>query len=133
MAEIIISGPVFTGAAPLLIDKACRDVELAVTAETKRRVKLLGQTSFRYDNVPAGHRPGYWLSQIRSHAVADHHEVTDSGVIYGHWLEGIGSRNRTTRFKGYFMWRRTLQSMQRSGAMNIAVPIIERAVRALNA
>jgi hypothetical protein len=28
-------------------------------------------------------------------------------VKYAHWLEGTGSRNRTTRFKGYFIFRQT--------------------------
>jgi hypothetical protein len=33
-------------------------------------------------------------------------------VIYGPWLEGVGSRNRTTRFKGYFTFRRTAQQLK---------------------
>ncbi len=32
--------------------------------------------------------------------------ITDGGVIYGPWLEGISSRNQRTRFKGYAMFRR---------------------------
>lgn len=32
--------------------------------------------------------------------------ITDSGVVYGPWLEGTSSRNSTTRFKGYAMWRK---------------------------
>jgi len=36
-------------------------------------------------------------------------EVSDGGVIYGPWLEGTGSRNQTTRFKGYGMFRKTRQ------------------------
>jgi hypothetical protein len=32
--------------------------------------------------------------------------ITDGGVVYGPWLEGIGSRNQTTRFKGYASFRR---------------------------
>jgi hypothetical protein len=30
----------------------------------------------------------------------------ENNVIYGPWLEGTGSRNRTTRFKGYFTFRK---------------------------
>lgn len=129
MAEIIIRGPVFTSAAPLLMEKTRLDVEIAVSKETARRVRLLGQAFFRYESSPPTLQ---WFRHVRSVARADYHVATDSGIIYGHWLEGTGSRNRTTRFKGYFMWRKTYQSMQRSGAMNIAQPIVARAVRALN-
>lgn len=32
----------------------------------------------------------------------------DAGnVVYGPWLEGVGSRNQSTRFKGYRMFRKT--------------------------
>ena len=32
--------------------------------------------------------------------------ISDGGVVYGPWLEGISSRNRATRFKGYASFRR---------------------------
>ena len=38
--------------------------------------------------------------------------ITDGGVVYGPWLEGTGDRNATTRFKGYFSFRRTAQWLQ---------------------
>lgn len=38
--------------------------------------------------------------------------ITDGGVIYGPWLEGTSSRNQTTRFKGYAIFRRTRQWLQ---------------------
>ena len=31
----------------------------------------------------------------------------DNNVVYGPWLEGVGSRNGTTRFRGYAMFRKT--------------------------
>jgi hypothetical protein len=33
--------------------------------------------------------------------------ITDGKVVYGRWLEGVSSRNQTTRFKGYFAFRKT--------------------------
>ena len=39
--------------------------------------------------------------------------ITDGGVIYGPWLEGESSRNQTTRFKGYFTFRKTSQELQK--------------------
>ena len=41
-----------------------------------------------------------------------HGRIDDGGVIYGPWLEGTGSRNQTTRFKGYASFRRTGQWIQ---------------------
>lgn len=38
--------------------------------------------------------------------------ISDGGVIYGPWLEGTGSRNQTTRFKGYGSFRKTAQFMR---------------------
>jgi hypothetical protein len=36
-----------------------------------------------------------------------------SGVTWGPWLEGTSSRNRSTRFKGYHLFRKTAQELQR--------------------
>ena len=37
--------------------------------------------------------------------------IDDGNVVYGPWLEGISSRNQSTRFKGYASFRRTAQWM----------------------
>lgn len=46
-------------------------------------------------------------------------------TVYGWWLEGVGSRNRTTRFKGYFTYRRITQEL-RAKAQTIADGVIRR-------
>jgi len=38
--------------------------------------------------------------------------VHDRGVVYGPWLEGVGSRNKTSRFKGYWAARRAGQAVE---------------------
>jgi len=49
---------------------------------------------------------GYYESQIKAERVsAEAFSVNDSNVIYGPWLEGLSSRNQTTRFKGYSTFR----------------------------
>jgi hypothetical protein len=56
---------------------------------------------------------GYYESRVHhDRATPDGWKVTDGGVIYGHWLEGTGSRNRTTRFKGYATFRRMAAALQ---------------------
>lgn len=56
--------------------------------------------------------------------------VTTDLATYGPWLEGVGSRNETTRFKGYHGFRRAGQELDRR-AQGIAEetirPYVERA------
>ncbi|MFC8862654.1 hypothetical protein [[Kitasatospora] papulosa] len=50
---------------------------------------------------------GYFQSRITVERGRGGYVVTDGGVIYGHWLEGTGSRNYpVTRFRGYSTFRR---------------------------
>jgi hypothetical protein len=39
--------------------------------------------------------------------------ISDGGVVYGPWLEGISSRNQKTRFKGYSSFRKTGQWLEK--------------------
>lgn len=58
---------------------------------------------------------GYYESQVRTHNVATGWEVWDGGEhgpVYGPWLEGVGSRNATTRFKGYHAFRLAAQALE---------------------
>jgi hypothetical protein len=53
---------------------------------------------------------GYYQSQVQVRYRRGDPEVSDGGVIYGPWLEGVGSRNApVTRFKGYSTFRRVGQ------------------------
>lgn len=52
----------------------------------------------------------------------------ENNVIYGPWLEGTGSRNRTTRFKGYFTFRK-VASRIRSKKDYVTEKAITRALR----
>ncbi len=46
-----------------------------------------------------------------------------SNVIYGPWLEGVSSRNQATRFRGYSMFRKTGQEIEK-----MASPLLEKRV-----
>lgn len=59
------------------------------------------------------HPTGYYQSQISTERVTPGHWLLhDNGVIYGPWLEGTSERNRTTRFKGYFTFRKVAQLLK---------------------
>jgi hypothetical protein len=55
----------------------------------------------------------------------------DRGIIYGPWLEGTSSRNRTTKFKGYTSKRQTEQELQRK-VPTIVQPYVEQLIRRLD-
>lgn len=58
---------------------------------------------------------GYYESQVRVHNTVSGPEVWDGGLggpVYGPWLEGVGSRNNTTRFKGYHAFRKAAQALE---------------------
>lgn len=59
------------------------------------------------------HPTPYYETRIQiERASPDRVSVNDDRVIYGPWLEGTGSRNRTTRFKGYRSFRRAQQEVE---------------------
>lgn len=74
----------------------------------------------------------YYETQIQVERVTDEfYRVHDNGVIYGAWLEGVGSRNKTTRFKGYANWRRVGQALE-DKAPKIAAQILSRYIERMN-
>ncbi len=56
---------------------------------------------------------GNWGGHLTTERRADGWYAHDQGIVYGPWLEGTGSRNTTSRFKGYRMWRRAMQEIER--------------------
>lgn len=54
------------------------------------------------------HPTGAYESRVYTSNLGAGIELTDggeAGPVYGPWLEGVGSRNATTRFKGYHAFR----------------------------
>jgi hypothetical protein len=62
------------------------------------------------------HPTGYYESHVEIRNTATGQEVWDGGFagpVYGPWLEGVGSRNNTTRFKGYHAFRNAAAALER--------------------
>jgi hypothetical protein len=53
----------------------------------------------------------YYRLRVVAQPSAPGWKIWDQGVIYGHWLEGTGSRNSSTGFKGYATFRRMTQAI----------------------
>lgn len=99
-------GPVFDGRATRAARDFCDAAEQEIAQEGVNLVLAqLGRV--------LQHPTGYYESQIQTDRASGHWEVNDGGVIYGPWLEGTGSRNQTTRFKGYMTFRKTAQRVDR--------------------
>jgi hypothetical protein len=102
--EVSMHGPVFNGQALA----AMRDFERAAVAD----VADYGVEAVR-ENLHGvlKHPTGRYSSTIHAQKAALNAEILD-GTVYGPWLEGVGSRNATTRFKGYHTFRKTTQKVQ---------------------
>lgn len=74
---------------------------------------------------------GYYRSNITTDNRANGFAVTDGGVVYGPWLEGVGSRNSRSRFKGYSTFRRMLGQLE-SKVDKIAEPEADKLVSRLS-
>lgn len=116
---VTASGPIFDGRSSGARKRVVREILEEVGRAGQRMVLVNLDTSIR-------HQTPYYTTRITHQRVSDTVEkVTDQTVIYGPWLEGTGSRNRTTRFKGYASFRRAAQQLDRASTA-IADRVIER-------
>lgn len=56
---------------------------------------------------------GYYESNVRIKNSSEVWDGGQAGPVYGPWLEGVGSRNSTTRFKGYHAFRKAANALDR--------------------
>jgi hypothetical protein len=89
------SGPIFDGRIRGVLNAYVDRLEEQLADDG--RLILLGEL----DRVLQTQTP-YYTTRIK---VEERHRITDSRVIYGKWLAGVGSRNYpATKFKGYDHW-----------------------------
>lgn len=74
------------------------------------------------------HPTGHYQSKIQLVKRSVYRGVSDGGVIYGGWLEGISSRNRTTRFKGYHVFRDIQQQLAKDKE-KLAQPLVTKFIQ----
>ena len=112
--DVTTSGPLFDGRAEAALERGVKDVRRKIADKGERIVRDTFAGSIRENH-------GVFESQftiLDSSAVMQYHKysmpvavgpeevaVTTENAMYGPWLEGVGSRNETTRFKGYWGFR----------------------------
>lgn len=125
------SGPLFDGRAAAALADGVRAVRDDLAAEGQRLTRAAFEGSVRR---PTGRfdrsvtttresrsytsnsgRKSYTMPVVVASPATDT-VVTSDLATYGPWLEGTGSRNATTRFKGYHGFRRAAQQLQRQAA-----------------
>ncbi|MFL1903082.1 hypothetical protein ACJWDR_28855 [Streptomyces tauricus] len=117
--DIRFEGPLFDGRAARAMQDACDDALDDLAAFAEERVLLGTSASFKTRT------PYYETMVTTTRVTSDVALVHDQGVIYGPWLEGVGSRNApVTRFAGYGHWRKAKQAVAARGPV-----VAENAVR----
>ncbi len=123
--EVRLSGPMFDGRAVHIIGRMASDCQRHVADGVEEAWQSRMDATFQ-------HSTGRYQSNINIATRSQDLVVNDRGVIYGYWLEGIGSRNYpVTRFRGYFNRRRTVQYI-RGQVGALCEPIVNRALEEIN-
>lgn len=119
MAEIEIRthGPLFDGRAAHAVTAFLEEAKDDVAHQAYSNVMANLNASIR-NPTP------YYETQVTVDRAGANRVVNDRGIIYGPWLEGVGSRNKTTRFKGYFSFRRAVHKTRTE-----ATGVAERTLR----
>lgn len=105
--DVDVSGPFFDGRADDAVEELCIDIRSDLATQG-----LVGVMSVLAAPHPVGIRERTPFYETRLNISGDPTSdktvvVNDDDVIYGPWLEGIGSRNwPVTRFKGYAAFRK---------------------------
>jgi hypothetical protein len=111
--KVATQGPLFTRAAADKMVKAVNSAtrELVQKGEQRLAEQLRPRPAGVYLSVeqagPGKASTGNYRRNISTEFKNMSAIIYDGNVVYGPWLEGIGSRNATTRFKGYGVYRQT--------------------------
>jgi len=119
-----VSGPIFDGRAEREMARLEDDVKETVARQG------LADLHFNLDRN-LKHQTPYYTTQLLAERQVNDWVVHDRGVIYGPWLEGVGSRNYpVTAFQGYHTFRATAQEL-RAKTPALIEPVVRRHLRGM--
>lgn len=118
-------GPLLDGSASKIV---AAGVEEMTNDVAQAAVDLVQQRLGQVLRNPTG----YYRSRVATNRAqgSDATLVTDGGVVYGPWLEGVGSRNQASRFKGYRTFRLAAEQVRRDSG-KLAQPAAAAMVKKL--
>lgn len=118
VVTVRLSGPILDGQAA--------DAVRGFLDDATREVGRVGADDVGLQLIRVLKNPtGFYESNIRWERAQDDMVVHDNKVVYGPWLEGVSSRNQTTRFRGYHTFRLVAQALRRK-APQIAERVLRR-------
>lgn len=110
-----------TDNSPITDGRLSRATTDALEAAERETAELGRQMIRQHLGRVLRHPTGRYESGIVAEKVGENWRVSDSGIVYGPWLEGVSRRNARSRFKGYATFRKIGQELGREG-----VTILER-------
>lgn len=124
VAGVSFSGPLFDGQSLRIVAAMMKDINETLARSGLEFVR--DQFDANFVNPTGAYESHVTYENRRPDIV-----ITDHGVVYGPWLEGTGSRNQTTRFKGYWSFRSATRQLNEASEM-ITAAVVQRYVRQLN-
>ncbi len=117
-----LSGPIFDGRADVTIAEACQ--------RAQHELGEVGLSAVRAHTTAFRHPTGRFLSKLDLRDYK-HGSVVAAPLIYGDWLEGVGSKNRSRHFAGYRMWA-IARAVVKAAARPIVQAVMDRAAESCN-
>lgn len=127
MIELKVSkkGALFDGRAEAAVTRFTHDATKTLVSVATQMVKIRFGARIRVNT-------GYFLGRITGEVTGAIGRVYTKFLLYGYWLEGVGSQNQTTRFKGYWGYRETFIEVD-AKSTQILKPLIEKLAREMGA
>lgn len=139
--DVTCTGPLFDGRAERAVTRGLADIRRKVALEGERLAGSALMASIRHHGRGKAVRSVTITDKSRTYQTGkysmpvlcgpDEEIVTTELASYGPWLDGSGSRNQTTRFKGYHSFRLAGQQLDRL-AEGIAEDAIQPYIREMN-
>jgi hypothetical protein len=104
--RIEYKGPLFDTRGKIILKRFEHEAEHDIGEDISRKLHMMFGRFFK-------HQTGRYASRVKARRRGGGVTIGDEGVVYGPWLEGTSSRNMTTRFKGYHIFRRTFETEER--------------------
>lgn len=117
-ATVKKTGPLFDGRADAAVDRFVRDSTKVLTLAGTQMVKLRFKSRIQVNT-------GRFLGRITGEVSGAIGKIYTKFILYGYWLEGVGSQNATTRFKGYWGYRETFIELD-ARSEEILAPLVAK-------
>ena len=137
-STVTVQGPLFKGNAGRVFKEGVKNGmqelvekgEEFIAERARPRDQMPGMFLTMNEAAPGQHSKGHYRRSISTEVKNLTGIIHDGGVVYGPWLEGISSRNQSTRFKGYGIFRRAREFISRN-AQNVIDKHVRRVSRKL--